>query len=685
MKGLKGIAYSLFTSILIILFVGHSQAQNKAQNPSFEEYEYCPVGFGAVGMLPCRPWRSLNNSTPDYFHACAVFVNVKVPDNGFGFQEAHTGVAYTGGYTYGSRPDSVPLREFILAPMQGAAMVKGNAYHVRFYTSLANGYCGVDKIGAYFSAARPPASTQVPPNVKPQIEADMGIITDTMNWVLIEGCFIAQGGEQWVGIGNFYRNEFTAIETSCGHNVSYYFYDDIEIIDNGPAGVLPVELGEPVMSCQPYTIAPGWAGAEFIWEDGSTDSTLTVFTSGTYSVTITNDCNQGIDSLEVVIQEENTFDIGPPTLSLCAGDTYTIPLDSTLGEYTWQDGSHVFEYIISNPGLYQVTFDGPCGMYRDEILVDYFQPPDAPALADSLALCDGDNIILDPGITEGNIIWHDGSTSATLAINTPGIVYYTISNICGSDSDSILIYEVFSPTAINLGGDTTICNGEAFLLSIQDSDYTITWQDGSHQPQILIDQAQVYWVALSNECGMNIDSIEVSIDSLKPALSWNEIIAWCPGDIIHLSAIQPFDAVYTWSDGSASSETDISAPGYYSVDISTLCDDLHQTIEIVADPTCHSKGNIYIPNVFSPNKDQVNDFFSISLSDQIELIRFHAFIYDRWGNQVFSSDTYPFLWDGTFQRQNVQDGVFAYLIQIEYSILGETYDKIFQGNITLIR
>ena len=82
---------------------------------------------------------------------------------------------------------------------------------------------------------------------------------------------------------------------------------------------------------------------------------------------------------------------------------------------------------------------------------------------------------------------------------------------------------MFSPTAINLGGDTTICNGEAFLLSIQDSDYTITWQDGSHQPQILIDQAQVYWVALSNECGMNIDSIEVSIDSLKPALSWNEI------------------------------------------------------------------------------------------------------------------------------------------------------------------
>ncbi|HQW00851.1 MAG TPA: gliding motility-associated C-terminal domain-containing protein [Saprospiraceae bacterium] len=685
MKGLNGIAYSLFTGILIILFVCHGHSQNKAPNPSFEEYEYCPVGYGAVGMLPCRPWRSLNNAAPDYFHACAVFVDVKVPDNGFGFQEAHTGVAYTGGYTHGYRSDSSSLREFILAPMQGAPMVKGNTYQVRFYTSLANDYCGVDKIGAYFSAARPSTSTNRPPNVKPQIEADLGIITDTVDWVLIEGCFIAQGGEQWVSIGNFYLNENTAIDTSCGHAVSYYFYDDISIIDNGPAGVLSVELGEPVMSCQPYTITPGWSGADYLWEDGSTDSTLTVISSGTYSVTITNECNQGVDSLEVVILEENILDIGPPTISICAGEVITISLDSTIGLYTWQDGSHLFEYIINTPGLYQVTIDGPCGMYNDEILVNYINPIDPPSLADSMALCGGDNIIIDPGVTEGNILWHDGSTDATLGISAPGIVSFTVSNICGAVSDSIWIYEVLSPTAIDLGRDTTICKGDSYLLSIQDSGNSIIWQDGSHHPEMLIDEAQVYWVELKNECGITRDSIKVRIDSLIPTLSWNEMISWCPGDIIHLSAIQPFDADYIWSDGSTSTETDIAVPGIYSVDISTLCNDLHQAIEIIGDPSCFAKGNIYIPNVFSPNKDQVNDFFSIFLSDEIELIQFHAFIYDRWGNQVFSSDSYPFLWDGTFQQQNVQNGVFAYLIQMEYSILGETYEKLFRGNITLIR
>lgn len=684
MKNLTGNA-SRCTGLLIILFVFHGQAQNKAPNPSFEDYEYCPVGVGAVGMLPCSPWRSLNNGTPDYFNACAVFLGVTVPDNGFGFQEAYTGVAYTGGYTYGYRPDSSSLREYILAPMQGAPMIKGHAYQVSFYTSLANEFCGIDKIGAYFSATRPPASTQQPPNVKPQIEADLGIISDTADWVLIEGCFIAQGGEQWVGIGNFYLNENTAIETSCGHSVSYYFYDDISIIDIGPAGVLPVELGDTVRSCEPYTIVPGWSGADFLWEDGSTDSTLTVFVSGTYSVTITNECTQGFDSLVVIIQEENYFDIGPPILYLCGGETYTIYLDSTLGEYSWQDGSNETEYVIHTPGLYQVTVDGPCGMYSDEILVDFLPPPDTLSLGDDLSLCVGDTIWLELQIQEVSYLWHDGSTGSTLEINSPGTVYLTVSNICGSSMDSILIYERLPPAPFDLGQDTVLCPGQSIILGIQDDGYAIEWQNGSQQLEMIANQSQVYSVQLSNECGTTQDSLQVTIDSLLPFLTWNETLTWCPGDIIHLSATQPFEANYTWTDGSISSEIDISSPGYYSVHISSKCSDLNQGIEIITDPSCFSKGNIYIPNVFSPNNDQVNDFFTISLSDETELILFHAFIYDRWGNQVFYTDKYPLMWDGTFHQQNVQDGVFAYVIQIGYSILGESFEEIFKGNLTLIR
>ncbi|PCH94830.1 MAG: hypothetical protein COB85_05160, partial [Bacteroidetes bacterium] len=99
---------------------------------------------------------------------------------------------------------------------------------------------------------------------------------------------------------------------------------------------------------------------------------------------------------------------------------------------------------------------------------------------------------------------------------------------------------------------------------------------------------------------------------------------------------------------------------------------------------------IFIPNLFSPNADNVNDIFYIRGNgiDQLEII-----IYDRWGEKIFdgakadiwaADGTYPTNvgWDGTYKGKPMNQAVFVYVVKGAFSN-GELIDE--KGNITLIR
>jgi len=90
--------------------------------------------------------------------------------------------------------------------------------------------------------------------------------------------------------------------------------------------------------------------------------------------------------------------------------------------------------------------------------------------------------------------------------------------------------------------------------------------------------------------------------------------------------------------------------------------------------------NVVVPNAFSPNGDGVNDFFSLAykLIDQFQIV-----IYDRWGNEVYTSNDPNFLWDGvSLQGGPSQEGTYVYVIN------GTTTDGSavrLGGNVILIR
>lgn len=86
-----------------------------------------------------------------------------------------------------------------------------------------------------------------------------------------------------------------------------------------------------------------------------------------------------------------------------------------------------------------------------------------------------------------------------------------------------------------------------------------------------------------------------------------------------------------------------------------------------------SNFNVFIPNVFSPNNDGINDLF-YPLAPEDEIISYQIQIFNRWGDLIYQGVE----WDGS----NLEPGVFVYAILIQF-VQGNT--NTFKGTITLLK
>jgi len=98
---------------------------------------------------------------------------------------------------------------------------------------------------------------------------------------------------------------------------------------------------------------------------------------------------------------------------------------------------------------------------------------------------------------------------------------------------------------------------------------------------------------------------------------------------------------------------------------------------------------IYIPNVFTPKGDGINDYFQVFTNNiyDVEIMNFS--IYDRWGNQMWEDNNYTIhtadisnWWDGTFRGENVNSGVFVYKLEVRH-LNGDA--EFYKGDVTLLR
>lgn len=88
---------------------------------------------------------------------------------------------------------------------------------------------------------------------------------------------------------------------------------------------------------------------------------------------------------------------------------------------------------------------------------------------------------------------------------------------------------------------------------------------------------------------------------------------------------------------------------------------------------------VYAPTAFTPNNDGLNETFVPVINCYSS---FEMNIYDRWGKKIFSSNDPNTQWDGTFEGENLKQGVYFYSLQVVDSHFNISDHN---GHISLIR
>ncbi|MDW3197031.1 MAG: gliding motility-associated C-terminal domain-containing protein [Cytophagales bacterium] len=195
-------------------------------------------------------------------------------------------------------------------------------------------------------------------------------------------------------------------------------------------------------------------------------------------------------------------------------DRQSLLLDATNSNatYTWQDGSSASTFLVTSSGTYSVRVDNACGLTVDTVKVDFLDTPIVD-LGEDQTLCDTNTVELELTAVPGTYTWQDGSESPRYEVSQPGNYWVLVENACGSDSDTVRIDYLDTPT-LNLGEDQTLCNGSSLVLDVSSVQGNYRWIDGSDDFLFEVTQSGTYWLEVENFCGTAKDSIEIVYDDL---------------------------------------------------------------------------------------------------------------------------------------------------------------------------
>ena len=203
-------------------------------------------------------------------------------------------------------------------------------------------------------------------------------------------------------------------------------------------------------------------------------------------------------------------------------------------------------------------------------------------------------------------------------------------------------------------------------------------------------------------CGFPVDIVPPCPPELKVSINCEEMVNylnWAPyPDTCQEDSVY-FNIYWAPSENADYSLIFTTAPETFEYIFSTNPPSIVGCFSVTALDTMHNEslpgnvvcvdfdacGDIWFPNVFTPNNDQWNNYFQ---ADSINSIKqFQLKIFNRWGTIVYETEDPFFKWDGKDQNNNrdCSPGVYFYEGLVSVYTLRGPIDKKVRGSVTLLR
>jgi gliding motility-associated-like protein len=193
------------------------------------------------------------------------------------------------------------------------------------------------------------------------------------------------------------------------------------------------------------------------------------------------------------------------------------------------------------------------------------------------------------------------------------------------------------------------------------SSYGCQMSHTSTTPIVVRPKPKAEFIATPDEVSIDLPTVQF-MDASTAAVLWD----WDFGD--HKTSItrNPF---HTYSDTGTFIITQIAISEFG-------CNDTTQhTVRVNPQPS------LYIPNAFSPEGDNLNDVF-LPVGEGIS--DFSMSIFDRWGKEIFKTNSMENGWDGSVKGsgQLVTEGVYVYKIHVKDAL---QINRSYVGSVSVIR
>ena len=463
-----------------------------------------------------------------------------------------------------------------------------------------------------------------------------------------------------------------------------------------------------------------WSPAESLDDPNSVAPTATPTETTTYSVVYEDLCGQtesdtvtvSVEDLETWIDPVGTLTCAEPEVELFGNNNF----DNQVG-YSWEtddgsiaSGGNTSSPIIDGPGTYVVeaNFDNLCFAY-DTITVEGNYVFDVSVGASELLLnCDNDLSEIDATssggpfssytwtTSGGNIV--DGQGTDEISVNQGGT--YTVEAFVSEECNgtaSVTINENFDEITIDPGPPQVLdCNNTNVQIEASGnaSDGLIFWStlDGNITGGLTsltptVNEAGTYTVTAIHEESQCETTASVSVST---NISYPEVFAGT-NDTISCEEpyaaimdastnIEDYTALWTTNDGSIETgftilEAVFQSEGTYTLTITDSSNGCSSSddVQVFVDPNYFLDIDSFtLPNVFSPNNDQRNDYWKPFLASNPEfdlepvIGLFELRIFNRWGNLVHESDIGDRGWDGRSNGEFLAGGTYYYIL--DYTI-----------------